>query len=177
MRECDGYFFPVGNYSGGSDLASHQRTCGKLCPGAKTTLYLLRSGSDKIDDAVAARGGSLYSRLTASLQRRGASDRPCSCRAADAPEGQKNTIYNDFTLRRGDAVMTPGGVAVFHGGSRYPYDARDFRSLAETRDLPRRTRKLLAVLERASRRGHGGEVRRAGRTPGEHRSQAGGDRR
>lgn len=177
VRECDGYFFPVGTYSGASDLPNHQRTCNKLCPGAKSTLYIMRAGSDKIEEAVTARGGSLYSRLTAALQRRGDLDRPCSCRAETAA-APANTIYEDFTLRRGDAVMTPRGVAIFHGGSHYPYDARDFRSLAETRDVPERTRRMLAVLERANRHGRGGEVRRAGRPLGEHRSQSGGgDRR
>lgn len=174
VRECDGYFFPVGIYSGAADLSSHQRTCNKLCPGAKATLYVMRSGSDKIEEAAAARGGSLYSRLTAALQRRGGTGLPCSCRASQPATGPMKPIYEDFTLRPGDAVMTPNGVAIFRGGSRYPYDARDFHSLAESRDLPQRTRRMLAGLERASRQNRGGEIHRAARPLSEHRSQTGG---
>lgn len=173
VRECDGYFFPVGVYSSASDTASHQRTCNKLCPGAKTTLYVMRSGSDKIEDAVAARGGTLYTRLISTLQRRGDTDKECSCHASGAAETPASAIYHDFTLRRGDAVMTPHGMEVFHGGAHYPYTTSDFRSLAETRDLPERTRRMLATLERASKHGRGGNERRA-KLLGEHRSQSGG---
>jgi hypothetical protein len=178
VRECDGFFFPVGIYSGASDQASHQRACSRLCPGAKTSLFVLRPGSDKIEDAVAARGGASYSKLAAALRRKEppAEPRECSCRAA-TPESPIRAIYRDPTLRRGDAIMTAHGMEIFHGGAHYPYTTSDFRSLAETRDLPQRTRRMLAALERGTRRGHSGEVRRAGRPLSEHRSQAGGDRR
>lgn len=174
VRDCDGYFFPVGNYSGASDTAAHQGACGKLCPGARTTLYILRAGSDKIDDAVAARGGGAYSRLSASLRRRdeNAKDKSCSCHS-DIEESPSAAIYNDPTLRRGDAVMTAQGVEVFHGGGRYPYTRNDFRPLSQTRDVPNSMRRKLAALERAIRPGRGPE-RRAGEPPSEHRSSQSG---
>ncbi|MBG0811476.1 DUF2865 domain-containing protein [Methylosinus sp. H3A] len=178
VRECDGYFFPVGLYSSASDTASHQRACGRLCPGARTTLYVMRGGSDKIEDAVAARGGGSYSRLMASLQRKGEGekDKECSCHAGQSNGGQSNessieAIYLDPTLRRGDAVMTTRGVEIFHGASRYPYSKNDFRPLARSPDLDEPIRRRLAALERASRHARGAVERRAARPVGEHRSQ------
>ena len=176
MRECDGYFFPVGLYSSASDTASHQRACGRLCPGARTTLYVMRGGSDKIDDAVAARGGGSYSRLMASLQRKGEGDKDkeCSCHTGQPNESSIEAIYLDPTLRRGDAVMTTHGVEIFHGGSRYPYSKNDFRPLARSPDLDEPIRRRLAALERASKHARGAVERRAARPVGERRSQSGG---
>lgn len=173
VRDCDGYFFPVGNYTGTADTATHQRACGSLCPGARTTLYILRAGSDKIEDAVAARGRNAYSRLTASLRRRGdgAKEQSCSCHS-DIEESPTAALYRDPTLRRGDAVMTAHGVEVFRGAGRYPYTDNDFRPLSQSRDVPDGMRRKLAALDRASRPGRGLE-RRAGKPPGEHRSQSG----
>ncbi|WP_157926063.1 MULTISPECIES: DUF2865 domain-containing protein [Methylosinus] len=175
VRDCDGYFFPVGVYTGSADTTAHQRACGSLCPGARTTLFILRSGSDKIEDAVAARGRSSYSRLTASLRRRGDAekDKRCSCQSETAAaEPPASALYHDPTLRRGDAVMTAHGVEVFHGGGRYPFTANDFRPLSQTRDVPEGMRRKLVALDRASVRGRSAE-RRAAATPREHRSLSG----
>jgi hypothetical protein len=153
VRDCDGYFFPVGVYTGSADTAGHQRACSSLCPGARTTLFILRNGSDNIEDAVAARGGrSAYSRLAASLRRRGetASDKSCSCHSG-AEEPPASAVLHDPTLRRGDIVMTTHGVEVFRGGGRLPYSARDFRPLRQTGDISPSLRRKLTALERASR--------------------------
>jgi hypothetical protein len=177
VRECDGYFFPVGLYSSSSDTASHQRACGRLCPGARATLYVMRGGSDKIEDAVAARGGGAYSRLLAALQRKGdgEKDKECSCHSGRANnENAIEAIYLDPTLRRGDAVMTAHGVEVFRGASRYPYSKNDFRPLARSPDLDEPIRRRLAALERASKHARGAIERRAARPVGERRSQSGG---
>ncbi|WP_036290612.1 DUF2865 domain-containing protein [Methylosinus sp. PW1] len=176
VRECDGYFFPVGLYSSANDTASHQRACGRLCPGARTTLYVMRGGSDKMEDAVAARGGATYGRLMASLQRKneGEKDMECSCHAGQTNESSIEAIYLDPTLRRGDAVMTTHGVEIFHGGSRYPYSKNDFRPLARSPDLDEPIRRRLAALERASKHGRPSLERRAARPVSERRSQSGG---
>jgi hypothetical protein len=173
VRDCDGYFFPVGVYTGSADTAAHQRACGSLCPGARTTLFILRAGSDKIEDAVAARGRGSYSRLAASLRRRGEAEKGerCSCQSETA-EVPTSALYHDPTLRRGDAVMTQRGVEVFHGGGRYPFTASDFRPLSQTRDVPEGMRRRLAALDRAAMRGRYAERRAAG-TPREHRSLSG----
>jgi hypothetical protein len=180
VRECDGYFFPVGLYSSASDTASHQRACGRLCPGARTTLYVMRGGTDKMEDAVAARGGATYARLMAALQRKnegkaeGEKDKECSCHAGQTNESSIEAIYLDPTLRRGDAVMTTHGVEIFHGASRYPYSKSDFRPLARSPDLDEPIRRRLAALERASKQGRPSLERRAARPVSERRSQSGG---
>jgi hypothetical protein len=172
VRDCDGYFFPVGVYSGSADTAAHQRACSSLCPGARTTLFILRNGSDKIEDAVAARGGrSAYSRLTASLRRRGETGKSesCSCHSG-AEESPASAILHDPTLRRGDVVMTTHGVEVFRGGGRFPYSARDFHPLRQTGDISPSLRRKLTALERASRP-ESGQERRVGGLD-EHRSES-----
>ncbi|OAI26169.1 hypothetical protein A1351_15410 [Methylosinus sp. R-45379] len=180
VRECDGYFFPVGLYSSANDTASHQRACGRLCPGARTTLYVMRGGTDKMEDAVAARGGATYARLMAALQRKnegkaeGEKDKECSCHAGQTNESSIEAIYLDPTLRRGDAVMTTHGVEIFHGASRYPYSKSDFRPLARSPDLDEPIRRRLAALERASKQGRPSLERRAARPVSERRSQSGG---
>lgn len=180
VRECDGYFFPIGLYNGAADAASHARACERLCPGAHASLYVMRAGSDKIEDAVAARGGGTYARLLASIQRReeGEKEASCACRAAEAPQEAASALYLDPTLRRGDAVMTAHGVEVFHGGARFPYTRRDFQPLAQSRDVAADARRRLAAMEKASRPGLAAMERRverrAARPLAERRSQSSG---
>ena len=57
-------------------------------------------------------------------------------------------LMRDPTLRYGDVVVTDEGVRVFEGGGACPHAISDFRTLAETRDLNRGTRSLLAAIER-----------------------------
>lgn len=155
VRACDGYFFPVGNFSSASQMKAHQATCGKLCPGAETKLYVLPAGSDNIDEAKAAQGGGLYADLKASINPADQKTKVCSCQAASAETGDASAYLKDFTLRPGDTVVTPQGMRVVRSGSRYPFKAGDFLSLAETRDVPRSTRRALAAIERAMRVPHG----------------------
>lgn len=57
-------------------------------------------------------------------------------------------LMRDPTLRYGDVVVTDEGVRVFEGGGACPHTISDFRTLAETRDLNRGTRSVLAAIER-----------------------------
>ena len=47
---------------------------------------------------------------------------PIKPRPAQRPTG----ILEDLTLRRGDVVVTPDGLMVFHGARRFPYAYEDF---------------------------------------------------
>ncbi|MBY6243100.1 DUF2865 domain-containing protein [Methylosinus sp. Sm6] len=177
VRDCDGYFFPVGVYTGSADTASHQRACSSLCPGASTSLFVLPTGSDKIEDAVAAHGRGSYARLAASLRRRADTEKDPSCACqSEAAQAPTNALYRDPTLRRGDAVMTDRGVRIFRGAGRFPYTDADFRPLSQTPDVPAGMRRKLAALDRAAMRGRAPERRAAG-APSEHRSQSGSGRR
>jgi len=55
----------------------------------------------------------------------------------------------DETLRYGDVIVTDEGVRVFEGSELCPHAVSDFRTLSETPDLSRRTRTVLAEIERA----------------------------
>lgn len=57
-------------------------------------------------------------------------------------------LMRDATLRYGDVVVTDEGVRVFEGSGACPHAISDFRTLSETRDLSRGTRKVLAAIER-----------------------------
>jgi len=155
VRTCDGYFFPIANYSGSSDTRSHEATCEKMCPGAETKLYVLPAGSDKIEEATAARGGGLYQEISLRANNAEKKGGSCSCHSVAGDPVESQALLNDFTLRPGDSVVTSRGVRVFRGGRHYPHQAGDFLSLAETRDIPRSTRGALAMIERALKTPHG----------------------
>jgi hypothetical protein len=57
-------------------------------------------------------------------------------------------LMRDPTLRYGDVIVTDEGVRVFEGGGACPHAISDFRTLAESRDLNRGTRNVLAAIER-----------------------------
>ena len=63
----------------------------------------------------------------------------------------KVSIYEDRTLRRGDAVMTAKGVRIFVGSASWPYTAMDFVGLKDAKNVERGASKLLAQLDRLPR--------------------------
>ncbi len=132
VRLCDGFAFPVGAYHGEEDRASHEATCQAECPGARTALYVLPNGSDTIGDAVDVQNGRAYSQIPVAFHYTTFLQDSCSCHPR---EGNRiASLLHDFTLRRGDAVMTTTGVKVFHGG-HLPYKPTDFVSLSRSRDV------------------------------------------
>ena len=61
------------------------------------------------------------------------------------------SIYEDRTLRAGDAVMTTSGVRVFLGGHGAPYTQADFAALTDADGLPKQVEKALLVIDKAPR--------------------------
>jgi hypothetical protein len=61
------------------------------------------------------------------------------------------SIYDDRTLKAGDAVMTAKGVRVFLGGHGAPYTEADFVALADAEGVPKQVEKALLVIDRAPR--------------------------
>ena len=148
VRLCDGFAFPVGVYHGEQDRTSHEATCQAECPGAATALYVVPSGSDTIEDAVRPGTRKTYSELPYAFHYTTVLSDACTCHP---PEGNGITsLLHDFTLRRGDAVMTATGVRVFHGGARFPYRRSDFVALAASRDVRTADREVFHAIERAS---------------------------
>ena len=150
VRTCDGFAFPVGTYHGESDRAAHEATCQSECPGAQTTLYVLPSGSDTIGDAIQVQSGHIYSQMPAAFHYTTFLSETCSCHPR---EGNRiSSLLHDFTLRRGDAVMTPTGFKVFHGGgAHFPYKQKDFVALSSSKDVREHQRATFHAIERASR--------------------------
>ena len=58
----------------------------------------------------------------------------------------KVSIFEDRTLRPGDAVMMADGIRIFAGSRSWPYAKSDFVGLDKAHDLSRETVKVLAEL-------------------------------
>ena len=144
VRLCDGFFFPVGSFSGSGQIASEEASCAGLCPDARTALYFLPAGSDRIEDA-ASTSGERYTALPGSLRYRTARDSACACHRALA---QNPPYWQDPTLRKGDAVMTSAGFVVFRGGGHSPDARENFTALAAASISDDRRAALMAI-ERA----------------------------
>ncbi len=148
VRLCDGFAFPVGAYHGEQDRAAHEATCHSKCPGAATALYVVPSGSDSMDEAVRVGTDKNYSELPYAFHYTTVLSSSCSCHP---PEGGRiKSLLHDFTLRRGDAVMTQAGFKVFHGASRFPYHRNDFVKLEQSRDIRKGDRATFREIEHAS---------------------------
>jgi hypothetical protein len=147
VRLCDGYFFPVAPLTGATDLASHQSACTSACPDAPTALYVQPNGSDRIEDAVST-SGAPYTALPVALRSRTTFDNTCVCHRSPKP-GYGVALLRDFTLRKGDAVMTPRGFMVFQGQKHPPFARKDFVALTQAA-MPSDDRAALMAMQRAS---------------------------
>ena len=91
----------------------------------------------------AFRGGPLTIRLHKAVPKVGVAQVPTK------PE--KVSIFEDRTLKRGDAVMTADGIRVFAGSASWPYTKADFVDLATAKNLSKDTAKVLAEVDRLPR--------------------------
>ena len=147
VRLCDGFAFPVGAFHGEGDIATHEATCRSECPGAQTALYVLPNGTSSISEAVDVHSGRAYSQKATGFHYTTYLDASCSCHPR---EGNRiSSLLHDFTLRRGDAVVTASGVKVFHGGGHFPYRQVDFVRLAQSRDIKKEALTTFRAIERA----------------------------
>ena len=64
---------------------------------------------------------------------------------------EKVSIYEDRTLRRGDAVMTARGMRVFAGSQTWPYREGDFVAIADAGRMDKTTRLTLISLDQLPR--------------------------
>jgi hypothetical protein len=145
VRLCDGYYFPIGPLSWETDLKDHEAACASLCPDAPTQVFIEPGGSDRIEDAV-AEDGARYVALSTAFHNRTRLDKACTCHR-QASQGLP--LLDDFTLRKGDSIMTPSGIVVFRGAGRSPFAQDDFTTLANA-EMPRDKRAALAAIERAA---------------------------
>jgi hypothetical protein len=145
VRLCDGYFFPIGPLSRANDLPNHEAACSGLCPDAPTQLFVEPAGSDRIEDAISS-NGARYGSLPAAFRNRTVADKTCSCHRRPGPAF---SLRDDFTLRKGDSIMTSSGFMVFRGTRHSPLARDDFATLANA-SMPREKRAILASIERAT---------------------------
>ena len=150
VRLCDGYPFPLGAVRGPADMQTQTSMCENLCPGAPTQLFVMADGSEKLDDAVSA-NGKKYSALPVAWRHAATRDKTCSCRRVGQETSPVMSLLADLTLRRGDGVMTPEGMRVFRGATRWPLRKRDFARVNDI-DLPKPAISALAAVDRAGRR-------------------------
>ncbi|QGM99255.1 DUF2865 domain-containing protein [Methylocystis parvus] len=169
VRACDGYYFPALAVSRASQLAAQQASCEKLCPGAQSTLFVFPEGSDKVDEAKAAKSGETYAALLARLDLNDSRAKSCSCQTEATAAAATRALLTDSTLRPGDSVVTPQGVRIVRRGSRFPFKETDFLSLAESGNVPLSNKSALYAIEKALKTPQGrlavmnGERRHGGR--------------
>jgi hypothetical protein len=139
VRLCDGGFFPIATISG---YPSEEAACQGLCPDAPTAVYREMSGSNQIDDAVSSTGET-YTALPVAFRYRTTFDATCACHLLASPT---YALAQDPTLRKGDYVMTPNGLAVFAGDRDLPHRADDFIAIADAK-IPLRDRDALSAMD------------------------------
>ncbi len=108
VRTCDGKFFPV-NRGQRTDIQFSQ-ICNAMCPAAATKIY---SGAG-IENAVAT-DGQKYMSLPNALAYRTRIVQGCTCNGRDPFGVVSVDLENDPTLRAGDIVVRPQGIAVYQG--------------------------------------------------------------
>ena len=141
VRLCDGFFFPLPVATG--DVAGQTASCNSLCPDAPTEVFY-RNGADTIEGSVSL-SGKPYTSLPVSLRYRSQANSTCTCHrdpVAYAP-------LKDWTLRAGDAVMTPAGFMVFRGQEKTSHAAGEFSALSGA-GLEPTTRAAMQAMERVS---------------------------
>ena len=132
VRTCDGHYFPVQAHAG----LSAAESCRSFCPASETRLY----GGSNIDTAVSA-DGRRYADLPAAFAYRKAIVAGCTCNGRTAFGLARFDIARDPTLRPGDIVATPQGIAVYTINSN---NSGAFSPVASYPGLPKDTRDRLA---------------------------------
>jgi hypothetical protein len=148
VRTCDGFFFPLGNPNA-ADLAAHDAACARQCPAAETAVFVAPSGSRGIEDAI-NRKGERYENTRTAFNHRTQFDKACSCASPGAPRNY--SVMTDFTLRKGDYVMSTEGLKVYRGEEGETIRARAF-ARADFSTLSPAERKAMEATEAASVRG------------------------
>lgn len=126
VRTCDGSFFPVGQFLS-PNLDAQEGLCKGLCPSTETKLYVIPAAGDGITTAV-SRDGHPYSKMRNALLYTKKRVEGCTCHGTSG-QARLVSAFKDFTMRRGDAVMTSNGIEVFLGAYRWPYVHADFQML------------------------------------------------
>ena len=148
VRLCDGFAFPVG-WAGLGQEQSQEAACQIACPGADTALYTAPAGAKDLDSAT--RQGRPYTALPTAFLYRDKRQDGCTCNAPGASQSS-TAVLTDFTLRRGDLVMTRIGMRHFDGAQQIPYRATNFADASARIKDPAQLKKIRA-MEVASVRG------------------------
>ena len=61
------------------------------------------------------------------------------------------SIFEDKTLRRGDAVMTAQGIRIFQGSRSLPYNAADFVAISDADGVSKTVQKALVAIDNVPR--------------------------
>lgn len=105
VRTCDGYYFPLTNYSGPSSFPSQDALCKRLCPATDAQLFAFSSGGS-IKQATNV-AGQAYMDLPNALRYRKEFVSGCSCRAPGQSWAQALAgVEDQTTLRKGDILVT-----------------------------------------------------------------------
>lgn len=138
VRTCDGKFFPVNR--GQRNDVQYSQICNAMCPAAATKIF---SGAG-IENAVAT-DGQKYMSLPNALAYRTRIVPGCTCNGRDPFGVVSVDLENDPTLRPGDIVVRPQGIAVYQGDISRNKEAH-FTPFRQARGLSPALVKQLAAI-------------------------------
>jgi len=146
VRLCDGRYFPLPRLQ---SSATSEKVCEVMCPQSRTMVFW----GGAIDGARAS-NGARYADLEAAFNYRNEVVPGCTCNGTDAFGTAAISLRADFTLRRGDVVVTDDGVKVFVGSIGDDHEDDDFVPVQDYRGLSRNQRRAysdIVVTRRTTR--------------------------
>ena len=105
VRTCDGYYFPISFATAPERFRDDEQSCQRMCPAAQVALYTYRNPGEEVVQAVSL-NGRLYTELPTAFQYRQQYNSACSCRAPGQSWAEALRQSEDFTVERGDIVVT-----------------------------------------------------------------------
>lgn len=136
VRSCDGRYFPVQAQPG----LSARNACSAMCPAAATRIFY----GSQIDRAT-SENGVRYTDIPNAFAYRERIVPQCTCNGRTSYGLAAIDVKNDPTLRKGDIVATPNGLAAFAGATQNR-EAR-FTPVQNYRGLPSTERAALGAIE------------------------------
>jgi hypothetical protein len=141
VRLCDGRHFPIPRASSGAPL-NPAKVCNALCPAAKTQVF---HGSSP--EYASASNGTRYADLNTAFLYREKIVPDCSCTGKGPGGLAQIDVESDPTLRAGDIVATKTGLAIFKGGSQFPYKTADFTPVTDYGKINAEVRRKLSEIK------------------------------
>ncbi|MDC9701426.1 MAG: DUF2865 domain-containing protein [Alphaproteobacteria bacterium] len=100
VRRCDGYYFPISFATIPEYFNQDDQNCQKMCPGAKSELYIYKNPGESIEDAISSASGETYLSHPKAFVHHERYVQKCSCEAEIISPNEINLPEKkDLTIR------------------------------------------------------------------------------